>query len=242
MRIRVLFFGILKDVCGRTEDEIELQPGASLGTVFDHFASLYPTLREMASSIVLARNHEFAALTEPVADEDEVALLPPVSGGAPERTLPKPVEDPEGHYFALTRSAIGVPELEKRILQGIDGAIVTFQGVVRNNTRGRDTLRLEYECYEEMAIRTMASIGREIAQSFAISRIAMVHRLGTLEIGEASVVVIAAAPHRRPAFDAALEGINRLKRLVPVWKKEFFADGEVWVEGEWDDQAPRAGS
>ncbi len=88
----------------------------------------------------------------------------------------------------------------------------------------------------------MAEIGREIAGSFAISRIAMLHRLGSMEIGEASVVVIAAAPHRRPAFDAALEGINRLKRTVPIWKKEFFADGEVWVDGEWDDNAPRAGA
>jgi molybdopterin synthase catalytic subunit len=121
----------------------------------------------------------------------------------------------------------------------LDGAIVTFQGVVRNNTRGRETLRLEYECYEQMAIRKMAEIGREIADEFAISRIAMLHRLGTMEIGEASVAVIATAPHRRPAFDAALEGINRLKRLVPIWKKEFFADGEVWVEGEWDSNAPR---
>jgi molybdopterin synthase catalytic subunit len=91
-----------------------------------------------------------------------------------------------------------------------------------------------------MAIRKMAEIGRAIAREFAISRIAMVHRLGTMEIGEASVVVIATAPHRRPAFEAALEGINRLKKLVPVWKKEYFVDGEVWVDGEWDDSVVRA--
>jgi MoaE-MoaD fusion protein len=93
-----------------------------------------------------------------------------------------------------------------------------------------------------MAIRKMAEIGREIANRGGISRIAIVHRLGTMEIGEASVVVVAVAPHRKPAFEAALEGINRLKRLVPVWKKEFFADGEVWVEGEWDQNAPRVSS
>jgi molybdopterin synthase catalytic subunit len=91
-----------------------------------------------------------------------------------------------------------------------------------------------------MAERKMAEIGREIAGQFAVGRIAMVHRLGVLEIGEASVMVVVAAPHRRPAFEAALEGINRLKKLVPVWKKEFFEDGEVWVEGEWDQGAPRA--
>jgi molybdopterin synthase catalytic subunit len=85
----------------------------------------------------------------------------------------------------------------------------------------------------------LAEIGREIAQMFPIGRIAMAHRLGVLEIGEASVVIAVAAPHRKAAFDAALEAINRLKRLVPIWKKEFFADGEVWVEGEWDESAPR---
>lgn len=238
MRVKVLFFGLLKDICGKAEEQIELPPGSTLGSLFETYAAKYSRLAGMAASIVLARNHEFAKASEPITDGDEIAFLPPVSGGS----LPLPITDPEGHYFSLTRAQIDLRALENQVTQGIDGAVVTFSGVVRNNTRGRETLRLEYECYEEMAIRMMASIGREIAQSFAISRIAMVHRLGVLEIGEASVAVVVAAPHRRPAFDAALEGINRLKRLVPVWKKEFFADGEVWVEGEWDDKAPRAGS
>jgi molybdopterin synthase catalytic subunit len=111
--------------------------------------------------------------------------------------------------------------------------------VVRNNTKGRPTLFLEYECYETMAVKMMAEIGGDIAGSFEIGRIGMVHRLGRLEIGEASVAIVVAAPHRKAAFAAALEGINRLKRLVPIWKKEHFADGEIWVEGEWDDQAPK---
>ncbi len=229
---------MLKDICGTAEETLELPAGSTLGSVFDTYAAKYAKLAGMAASIVPARNHEFAKPAEIIADGDEIAFLPPVSGGS----LPLPITDPEGHYFELTRSEIDLRALENQVTQGIDGAVVTFSGVVRNNTRGRETLRLEYECYEEMAIRMMASIGREIAQSFAVSRVAMVHRLGVLEIGEASVAVVVAAPHRRPAFDAALEGINRLKRLVPVWKKEFFADGEVWVEGEWDDKAPRAGS
>ena len=216
-----------------------MPPGATTGSVFDHYASSFPRLREMASSIVLARNHEFAATSEPLSEGDEVALLPPVSGGSSSQMLQE-IEDAGGHFFALTRDPIDPRALETRVLEGYDGAIVTFQGVVRNNTRGRATTRLEYECYEAMAVRKMAEIGREIAAQYAISRIAMVHRLGTMEIGEASVVIVVAAPHRKPAFDAALEGINRLKRLVPVWKKEFFADGEVWVEGEWDENAPRA--
>lgn len=234
MQIRVLFFGQLKDVCGQAEEWIDLPDGSTTGTVFEHYAKAFPRLRQLESSIVLARNHEFAHTAERLKDRDEVALLPPVSGGNLEE-----INDPEGHFFALTRVPIDVRMLEHLLLQGIDGAVVTFQGVVRNNSGGRRTLRLEYECYEPMAIRKMAEIGREVAGQYAISRIGMVHRLGTLEIGEASVAVVVAAPHRRPAFDAALEGINRLKKLVPVWKKEFFEDGEVWVEGEWDKNAPR---
>lgn len=235
VQIKVLFFGLLKDICGGAEARLELPAGATAGAVFDHYAAAFPRLRQMAASVVLARNHEFAPVSQPLSDGDEVALLPPVSGGA----MPE-ISDPEGHFFALTRDPIDVPALERRLLQGSDGASVTFQGVVRNNTSGRKTLRLEYECYEQMAIRKMAEIGRDIAVQCAISRIGMVHRLGTMEIGEASVVIVVTSPHRRPAFDAALDGINRLKKLVPVWKKEFFEDGEVWVEGDWDQNAPRA--
>jgi molybdopterin synthase catalytic subunit len=150
--------------------------------------------------------------------------------------------DEAGHYFALTREAIITKAVTERIQRPTDGAVVAFEGVVRNNTKGRATKFLDYDCYEPMALKMMAQIGREIAGGFAIGRIAMVHRLGRMEIGEASVLIAAAAPHRRPAFEAALEGIDRLKKLVPIWKKEHFADGEVWVEGEWDETAPLAGS
>ena len=236
MHIRVLFFGQLKDICGRAQDDIELPENATAGSVFRYYAAEFPKLSSMAGSIVLARNQEFTTSAALLSAGDEVAFLPPVSGGA----FLHEIQDPAGHFFALTREPIDPRAIETALLEGCDGALVTFQGVVRNNTRGRGTLRLEYECYEAMAIRKMAEIGREIAGQFAISRIAMLHRLGTLEIGEASVIVVAVAPHRRPAFDATLEGINRLKKLVPVWKKEFFEDGEVWVEGEWDESAPRA--
>jgi molybdopterin converting factor subunit 1 len=239
VQIKVLFFGLLKDICGGAEDKLELPAGATAGAVFEHYASAFPRLKQMAASVVLARNHEFATVAEPLADGDEVALLPPVSGGTSSAKMPE-ITDSEGHFFALTRDPIDIRALENRLLQGCDGASVTFQGVVRNNTSGRKTLRLEYECYEQMAIRKMAEIGREIAGQASISRIGMVHRLGTIEIGEASVVIVVTSPHRRSAFEAAFDGINRLKKLVPVWKKEFFADGEVWVEGDWDQNAPRA--
>ena len=237
MRVRVLFFGMLKEVVGCPEEHLDLEAGATLGRVFDHYGSRYPRMREMAGSIVLARNREFAEPAVGIQDGDEVAFLPPVSGGS--RGYVREITE-DGHFFALTREPIDAHKVAAHLLQGEDGAVITFEGVVRNNTKGRQTHFLDYEGYEPMAIQMMARIGHEIAASYAINRIALVHRLGRLLIGETSVVVIVTAPHRKAAFEAALEGINRLKRLVPIWKKEHFADGDVWVEGEWDHNAPVA--
>ena len=232
MRVKVLFFGMLKDIVGCSQDELQVPDGSPLGDIFDVYAARYPRLLELAASIVPARNQEFGDRHTTVQDGDEVAFLPPVSGGSSRYT--HEIEDTAGHFFALTREPIDGAALCRRLLRGEDGASINFEGVVRNNTKGRATAFLDYECYEAMAIKTMAAIGREIAGSYAIGRIAMVHRLGRMEIGETSVAIVVTAPHRKPAFEAALEGINRLKKLVPIWKKEHFADGEVWVEGEWD--------
>jgi molybdopterin synthase catalytic subunit len=240
VRIRVLFFGVLRDIVGLREDSVDIPQGGRVDTVFEYYASRFPRLREVSSSIVLALNQQFSDPKAPLADGDEVAFLPPVSGGSGK--FLHEIADPEGHFFAITRDPIDGPALVKRLQQDHDGAVVTFDGVTRNNTKGRATRYLEYECYEGMAIQMMAQIGREIAISGSISRIGIIHRLGRLEIGEASVVVVATSPHRKAAFEAALEGINRLKRLVPIWKKEYFADGEVWVEGEWDDSVTKARS
>lgn len=240
MRVKVLFFGSLRDIVGRREEILETSAGARLETIFEQYAFRYPRLNELSSSIVLARNQEFAPLETPVAEGDEIAFLPPVSGGS--GGYSHEIADEDGHFFALTRQRIDTPALTRALTRGADGAVIAFEGVVRNNSKGRPTKYLDYECYEPMAVKTMAEIGRDIARSYAIGRMAMIHRLGRLEIGEASVAIIVTAPHRKPAFEAALEGINRLKRLVPIWKKEYFEDGEVWVEGEWDDsvrpQAP----
>jgi len=236
MRVKVLFFGMLKDIVGRAEEQLDVPENGHLRGIFEHYSEQFPRLREMAGSIVLARNHEFSDLSTPVHDGDEIALLPPVSGGSGhshEISI-------DGHYFALTRNPIDNSRIIDRLLRGEAGAVITFEGVVRNNTKGRRTRYLDYECYEPMAIKLMAEIGRDITGRFEIDRIAMVHRLGRLLIGETSVSIIVTAPHRKAAFDAALEGINRLKRLVPIWKKEHFVDGEVWVEGEWDEHAPVA--
>jgi molybdopterin synthase catalytic subunit len=238
VRVKVLFFGVLRDIAGAGEDCLELPPDATLSTVFDHYARRHPRLGEMRSSVMLARNQQFARGSTPIEDGDEIALLPPVSGGS--GGYLHEIADPEGHFFALTRSPIDVAALKKALLGGEDGAAVTFEGVTRNNTRGRRTLWLDYECYEPMAMRTLADLGREIAGAHAVSRIAMVHRLGRLDVGETSVAILVTAPHRKPAFQACMEAIDRLKRVVPIWKKEHFEDGEVWVEGDWDSSLTRA--
>jgi MoaE-MoaD fusion protein len=234
VRVKVLFFGMLKDIVGRSEDHIEVAEGSLLQSVFARYAHQFPRLTDLESSIVLACNREFRDGSAPIREGDEIAFLPPVSGGSGRFT--HEICDPEtGCFFALTRQAIDTPAIARQLLRGEDGAVVDFEGVVRNNTKGRATKFLDYECYEPMAVKMMAEIGRDILATHAIGRIAIVHRLGRLEIGEASVAVVVTAPHRKPAFEAALEGINRLKRIVPIWKKEHFADGEVWVEGEWDE-------
>jgi len=227
MRVKVLFFGVLKDLVGKAEESVDLPAGTTLGSLFARYSQRYETLDAKRPSILFARNQEFAKPDTVLSDNDEVAFLPPVSGGS---------GGSDGHVFEIVRETIDSRALVAKLQRPEDGAVVVFEGVVRNNTKGRATTHLEYECYEGMAKEQMARIGREIAGQFAIGRLGIVHRLGRLEIGEASVVVVATAPHRKPAFEAALEGINRLKREVPIWKKEFFADGAVWVDGEWDDR------
>lgn len=251
MYVRVLFFGVLKDFTGLSADRPEVPSGTTVGELFQRYAEQFETLRTGRSSILFAKNREFAQSDAVLQEDDEVAFLPPVSGGStrdrnlgmnvvpgsatPPAGFVAEIREPAGHLFALTRQKIVSERWANELQRPEDGAVIVFEGVVRNNTKGRRTLFLDYECYEEMAILQMAQIGREIASQFAIGRLGMIHRLGRLEIGEASVSILATAPHRKPAFDAALEGINRLKREVPIWKKEHFEDGAVWVDGEWDD-------
>lgn len=230
MRVTVRFFGVLKDLTGRAEDTLDVPPGTTLGAVFHSYAERFETLEVRRPSILFARNQEFVKGEQTLSEDDEIAFLPPVSGGSGLN-----INDAAGHRFALAREPLDAQSLSRELQRPEDGAVVVFEGVVRNNSKGRATRYLEYECYESMALQQMARIGREIAAAFDIGRIGFVHRLGRLEIGEASVVVVATAPHRGPAFEAALSGINRLKKEVPIWKKEFFVDGAVWVDGEWDE-------
>lgn len=238
MQVQVLFFGMLKDLTGSPGESLEAPDGARVETVFEHYASKFPKLREMADSIAMARNHEFVQLDAALSDGDEVAFMPPVSGGSQSQRMAS-LDDGNG-FYAITEEPIDAQALAKRMLGGADGAVLTFEGVVRDNTGGRRTLYLDYECYAPMAIKTMREIGREILERHPVHAVGMIHRVGRLQIRETSIAIVVSSAHRKPAYEASLEAINRVKQLVPVWKKEYFEDGEVWVEGSWEDSVPRS--
>jgi MoaE-MoaD fusion protein len=227
MRVRVLFFGRLKDIVGRAEEQAELSEGARVEDLFERYGRSFPELAKFRASVVASVNQEFAEWRSPLTAGDEVAFLPPVSGGAiPAGTA---VEE---NLCALVRTRIETSEIVERMKAPPDGAVVVFEGIVRNHSGGRSTLYLEYEAYEAMAIAKMRAIGSEMREKFSIRRYAIVHRLGRLEIGETSVLIVVCSAHRGAAFDACRFGIDTLKRNVPIWKKEFFRDGAVWAEGE----------
>lgn len=238
MRIRVVFFGQVRDWVGRSSEEIDLPEGASLDTVLGHYTDRFPKLAGLAGSVAMARNQRFAASSEWVREGDEVAIMPPVSGG---RDWLASSGDADV-FAAVTDNPIDSRALADRVQGDGDGAILVFEGVVRNNTSGRPTRFLDYEAYVPMALQELEAIGRSILEAFDIHAIALVHRIGRLGIREASVAIAVASPHRRPAYAASLEAIDTVKRKVPIWKKEHFADGEVWVEGQWDDSVPRSGN
>ncbi len=226
MRVRVLFFGRLKEIARCNEDWAELTAGARVEDLFTGYSAKFPELAAFRPNLVVAVNEELATWDRELRGGDEVAFLPPVSGGAPEAEVSAPQDIVE-----LIRSPIRTSELIASVKSPHDGAVAVFDGIVRDNTRGRTTLYLEYEAYEAMALRQMREIAAQMRAQFKIDRVALVHRLGRLEIGESSVLIVVSAPHRGAAFDACRFGIETLKRSVPIWKKEYFADGAVWVEG-----------
>jgi molybdopterin synthase catalytic subunit/molybdopterin converting factor small subunit len=227
MRVRVLFFGRLKDIVGVAQDDAELSEGARVSDLFERYGRQFPQLAEFRPSIAASRNQEYCEWKTALAAGDEVAFLPPVSGGQSEIAVATTAE-----LFQLVRVPIHVAELAARLKAGQDGAVVTFDGFVRDNFKGRATSHLEYDAYEPMALGKMREIGDEARRRFAIHRIGIVHRLGRVTIGETSVWIGVSAPHRAAAFDACRFAIDTLKTTVPIWKKEFFQDGAVWAEGE----------
>jgi molybdopterin synthase catalytic subunit/molybdopterin converting factor small subunit len=228
MRIKVLFFGMLKEIVGQAEECVTLEDGSDVGRLFEAYAVRFPQLAQHSSSMLFSRNREFAGRGESLHEGDEVAFLPPVSGGAPEPTGGGRAAP--GTVHRLTREPIDTRALVNEVQRSRNGAVVVFEGIVRDHSGDRETLFLEYEAYEAMAVEKMREIIGEVRGKFAVDGVGMVHRLGHLEIGEASVVIVVTSEHRGPAFEACHFAIDRLKRIVPIWKKEFFAGGAVWVD------------
>jgi molybdopterin synthase catalytic subunit/molybdopterin converting factor small subunit len=232
IQVRVLAFGVLKDALGTDASEAVLCEGATVSDLVAHLSRNYP--HAMLRGIAVSVNAEYASATHVLCQGDEVGLLPPVSGGGAPRTADaqEEVQPRPDVVTYLTREPIDADELVAEAKQGEDGAVVVFDGIVRNNSRGRPTLHLDYEAYEEMALSQMNAIARSARVSFGVRQVTIVHRLGRLAVGETSVLIVVASAHRAQAFDACRWLIDTLKTTVPIWKKETFVDGAVWAAGE----------
>lgn len=269
MRVQILFFGQLKEVAGKERDTLELPEGARVADLLRRYAEVKPALQPYYDVMAVALNQEYSEGGAALHEGDEVALIPPVSGGSGKERRPhsrpanqggqKDAADlalharslgPEGprddalhgraaagdHPGARATRIVREKIHSLAIVEGIkrpeDGAVAVFEGIVRNHSRNRRTLYLEYEAYEPMALKQLEELAEQARAQFAVREIAIVHRLGRLEIGEASVLIVVASAHRGAAFDACRWLIDTLKKTVPIWKKEHFEDGAVWADGE----------
>jgi molybdopterin synthase catalytic subunit len=227
--VRILLFGAAREAAGAGELAFEAGAPATVASVLEELLEARPALRRFGRSLLVAVNEEYAPPQREVRANDEVAIFPPVSGGAEESHEGAADRD----FFELTAEVIDVGSVARRVVPAECGATVTLDGYVREWTKGRRTLYLVYEAYAPMAVAEMRRLGGRLREKFPdVAHVGIVHRTGRLEIGETSVVVSVAAPHRRAAFEACEWAIRELKRTVPVWKKEFYEGGEVWVEGE----------
>jgi MoaE-MoaD fusion protein len=230
IKVRVLFFGAARDAVGQEQIEVELESPINADGARDKLLSDYPSLQRFGKSLLFAVNQQYAQSDREISDGDELAVFPPVSGGGSAGILPASSSFPD--FFELTTDSIDVGAVARRVVLPQCGATVTLDGYAREWTKGRRTLYLVYEAYEPMALNEMKRLGAQAREKFDIAHIGVVHRTGRLEIGETSVVISVSAPHRRAAFEACEWAIRELKRTVPIWKKEVFEDGEVWVESE----------
>lgn len=220
IQITVRFFGECKQLAGVERLCLDLPDASSVQAVLTTLYERYSSLTKLADRLLVAVNEQYALPDTLLAEGDTVAIFPPVSGGQ------------SNDLFALTREPIDTPGLVKHLLRQQDGAVVTFEGVVRDHSMGKPVLYLDYEAYEPMAMKMLHQIGQEIHEKWPIDRVGIIHRLGRLQIGETSVAIVITSAHRKPAFEACQYAIDRLKRIVPIWKREYFQDGAVWVDGE----------
>jgi molybdopterin synthase catalytic subunit/molybdopterin converting factor small subunit len=211
MRITVRLFAALRERAGWSQRQLELPDGAVVSDVWPALE-----LGDEPPGLAYARNREYAVRDAPVQEDDEVAVIPPVSGGA----------------FTVRPEPLDLSDVVNQVSDPTAGAIATFIGTTRTHSRGRTVVHLEYDAYPEMAEAEMARIAEAIRGRHDVLRVAIAHRTGHVPIGEASVIIAVSAAHRGPAMDACREAIDTLKQTVPVWKKEVFEGGEEWIGRE----------
>ncbi len=216
MRVRLLLFAGLREAVGTKEHLLELEDASSLAQVLQRAEQELPQVARYRGRLLVSLNEDRAPLDTPVHDGDEVALLPPMSGGSASARV--------------QAAPLSMDELLAEVTGPRCGGVVTFTGVVRDHSRGQAIDHLEYEAYVPMAEREMQSIVDEAQRRWPEARLAMCHRIGKLQIGDTAVMVAAAAPHRAEAFEACRFAIDTLKQTVPIWKKEFSEEGTYWVE------------
>jgi len=223
VNVDVRYFAIIREIVGLSAERREVPEGTTAGDIFTQLIGENPRLERMRPVTMLMVNKAYVTHDHELQDGDELALIPPVSGGAqPQFRVQAEVLDPR-----VTESLVAHHGA---------GAIATFIGTVRDHGRGRAVTHLEYEAYAPAAELTMAQIGDEIRERWGIDRVAIVHRVGSLAVGEASVVISVASAHRDAAFEACRYAIERIKEIVPIWKKEHYADGATWLGSEHDYQ------
>jgi molybdopterin converting factor subunit 1 len=252
MRVRVRLFAIQRELAGTREHLLELADGATVEDAWTALVATYQALAPGRPSVRFARNGAYADAATPLADGDEVAMIPPVSGGAPEvGPGPQRILEIRAEPF----DAGVVAELIDRLATPEDGAAVGFIGRTRVTPgtpapgqeaeaarhADRAVESLEYEAHESMAIGVLEQIADEIAARFDVDRLAIVHRTGEVPLGDVSVAVVAVSPHRAAAFEAARYAIDETKARAPIWKAEQFVDGHVWI-GEAARSGPEEGS
>jgi len=239
MRIRVRLFAIQRELAGKREVALELPADATIEDTWRAVVERFPAIAPGRDYVRFARNAAYAPAETPLTDGDEVAFIPPVSGGAVDAAGPLRILELREEPF----SAGILEELAARLAIPADGAVVGFLGVTRSSPgtpapgqeaaaaahAGRTVEALEYEAHPVMALATIEAIADEIRDRFGVERLAIVHRVGEVPLGEASVVIVACAPHRDAAFDAARYAIDETKARAPIWKAERFTDGKVWI-------------
>jgi molybdopterin synthase catalytic subunit len=223
VEVTIRYFAMIREVMGRASERRHVPAGTTAGELFDGLTAEHPSLARMKPVTMLMVNQAYVTENHPLRTGDEVAFIPPVSGGADRR-------------FVIQVEPLDARATESLVAHPGAGAVVTFIGTVRDHGRGQAVTHLEYEAYAPAAEAMLARIGEEIARRWETDHVAIAHRVGSLTVGEASVVISVASPHRDAAFDACRYAIERIKEIVPIWKKEHYAGGAVWIGSEHDYQ------